>query len=570
MRHGLWHKDEECNQMWGKNLDLTIGQAYRRATHVKRFYEALKNPRAFQTQKLMEIVRANERTKFGMANGFDKIHSYEDFKKYVPPTKYEDLEPYVNALRQGQKNQLTAQEPFMFANTSGTTATPKFVPITNKHLQDYTHAFQVHNYHIIKDFPRAAQGKFLIIVSNDQEGFTESGIPYGAVSGLLNRRQSPIIRRHFAVPYEACKLKDVDQKYYLMLRTSIIKDVTAVLGCNPSSFLLLADQLREHSETLIKDVFDGTISSNYAPPAALAHAFSSCLKKDPERARYLQRLLDRDGVLLPKTVWPDISILCCWKGGPLSFYLERLPESFGDVPVRDFGYMASEGRGSIPLADEGAGGVLALTSHFFEFVDENEIESASPNFLMADQLRVGGRYYIFFTTNAGFYRYNINDLVEVVGLEGASTPIIKFVRKGLGVSSVTGEKVTEEQVLVALTHSVRQLSLQEICHFTAEVELGFPPHYVCFVELSAQLPESVKNQFLRLFDQSLRRQNPEYEDKRSSRRLGMPELRPVPGGTYIRLRQQRVSEGAPEAQVKIPLLSSPESFSGRLAMLEGT
>lgn len=552
-----------------KNLDLTIGQAYRKATHVKRFYDAVKNPRAYQTQKLLEIVRANERTKFGIANGFDKVHSYEDFKRFVAPTKYEELEPYVNALRMGEKNQLTAQDPFMFATTSGTTATPKYVPITPKHLSDYTHAFQIHNYHMIQDYPRAAQGKFLIIVSNDQEGLTPCGIPYGAVSGLLNRRQSPIIKRHFAIPYETCKLKDVDLKYYLMLRSSIIKDVTAIVGCNPSSFLLLADQLREHSELLIKDVFDGTISSDYAPPAALAHAFRASQKRDPERARHLQRLLDRDGMLLPKTVWPNISVLCCWKGGPMSFYLERLPESFGDAPIRDFGYMASEGRGSIPIADEGAGGVLALTSHFFEFVDEEQIESTNPTFLMADELKVGGRYYIFFTTNAGFYRYNINDLVEVVGLEG-NTPVIKFVRKGLGVSSVTGEKITEEQVLVALTHSVRQLSLQEICHFTAEVQLGFPPHYVCFVELSAQLPESVKNQFLRLFDQSLRRQNPEYEDKRASRRLGMPEMRIVPGGTYIRLRQQRVSEGAPEAQVKIPLLSSPNSFSGRLAMLEVT
>lgn len=555
--------------MWFKNLDLTIGQIYRKATHVKRFYAAIKDPQAYQTQKLMEIVRANERTKFGITHGFEKIHSYEDFRTHVPAAKYEDLEPYIDALRQGQKNQLTSQDPFMFACTSGTTANPKFVPITPRHLEDYTHAFQIHNYHIIKDIPAAAQGKFFIIVSNDQEGLTPCGKPYGAVSGLLNRRQSPIIKRHFAIPYEACKLKNVDTKYYMMLRTSITKDVTAVLGCNPSSFLLLADQLKEHAEVLIKDIYDGTISPAYAPPAALKDAFRSCMHKDPERARYLERLLAQDGMLLPKTIWPNIAFLSCWKGGPMSFYLERLPESFGDVPVRDFGYMASEGRGSIPIADEGAGGVLALTSHFFEFVEEDDIESANPTFKMAHELVVGGRYFIFFTTNAGFYRYNINDIVEVVGFEG-NTPVIEFVRKGLGVSSVTGEKVTEEQVLVALTHSVRQLSLQEICHFTAEVELGMPPHYVCFVELSAQLAESVKNQFLRLFDQSLRRQNPEYEDKRSSRRLGMPELRTVPGGTYIRLRQQRVSEGAPEAQVKIPLLSSPESFSGRLAMLEGT
>ena len=89
-------------------------------------------------------------------------------------------------LRAGERAQLTTEEPFMFATTSGTTDRPKFVPITRTHLSDYTHAFQLHNYHLIKDFPRSALGKFLIITSNDQEGITEAGLPYGAVSGPVS------------------------------------------------------------------------------------------------------------------------------------------------------------------------------------------------------------------------------------------------------------------------------------------------------------------------------------------------------------------------------------------------
>jgi hypothetical protein len=148
------------------------------------------------------------------------------------------------------------------------------------------------------------------------------------------------------------------------------------------------------------------------------------------------------------------------------------------------------------------------------------------------------------------------------------TPVIHFVRKGLGISSITGEKITEEQVLVALTQATRQLHLSQVSHFTAEVELGLPPHYALFAELSDLMTESVRNEFVRIFDHSLKMQNSEYQDKRESKRLGLPELRALPPGTYTRLRQQRVAEGAPEAQVKIPLLSSPNSFSNRLALLE--
>lgn len=549
------------------NLDIKIGQLYRRATHIKRFYEALKNPGETQRKKLMEIVRNHESSAFGKAHNFDKIKSYEDYKKNVPHTTYEYFLPYVERLLAGEKNQLTADDPFMFATTSGTTATPKYVPISETHLKDYTHAFQVHNYHLIESFPRAAEGKFLIITSNDQEGVTPGGLPFGAVSGLLNRRQSPIIRRHFAVPYELCTIKDVDIKYYLMLRVSIGQNVTAVLGCNPSSLLLLADQLREHAESLIRDLRNGTLNKNYEPPAQLRSAFEPYFKPDPKRADELQKLLDKNGTLTPQMVWQNLGVMSCWKGGPMSFYLDRLPEFYGDIPIRDFGYMASEGRGTIPISDDGAGGVLALTSHFFEFVSEADMDAGNMNFKTIEDLKLHERYYIFFTTNAGLYRYNINDLMEVCDFKH-KTPVMKFVRKGLGVSSITGEKITEEQVLVALTQAVKQLNMGEISHFTSEVELGHPPYYVCYAELNTDMPESLKVAFIRVFDQSLRMQNPEYEDKRSTKRLAEPVLRILPAGTYTKLRQQRVAEGAPEAQVKIPLLSSPRSFSGRLALLE--
>ncbi len=550
-----------------KHTDIAIGQVWRKAKHISRFYKACLNPALAQEQKLLQIIKANSDTAFGKAHHFDKISNVSDYQKRVPPSTYETLKPYIDASMAGQKKQLTNDEPFMFATTSGTTDKPKYIPINNAHLTDYTHAFQIYNYHLVKDFWQATGGQIFIISSNDEEGFVPSGLPYGAVSGLLNKRQSPLVRRHFAVPYEVCKIKNVEMKYYLMLRTALPQNVTAFMACNPSSLILLADQLKEHSLELIKDIFDGTINRQYTPPQQWHHAFSNCLKPNRSRAKELEKILDKDSILLPKTVWSNSSIISCWKGGPMSFYLDKLPEIYGDVSVRDFGYMASEGRGTIPIANNGAGGVLALTSHFFEFVAEEDMDSASPHFLLAHQLNSCGRYYIFFTTSAGLYRYNINDLIEVVDFHG-KTPVIQFIRKGLGISSITGEKITEEQVLTAFRQATRLLSLDSINHFTAEVRLSLPPYYVCFVESNAQLPHSVQEEFVRLFDQSLRCQNSEYEEKRSSRRLSMPKLEILPAGTYKNIRQQRVMEGAPEAQVKIPLLSMPATFSDRLALLK--
>jgi len=551
-----------------QNADVAVGQLWRAMTHVRHFQAACKEPLRYQSQKLLQIIRANENTAFGKAHNFARIKSIEEYQSAVPMNRYEDLVPYIEALLEGQTNQLTAERAFMFATTSGTTARPKLIPITERHLSDYTHAFQVHNYQLIHDYRQSATGdwRFLVITSNDEEGRVSCGLPYGAVSGLLHRRQPPIIRRHFATPYELCKVGNVDSKYYLMLRCALLQDVVAIMACNPSSMLLLADQLREHGPNLVADIFDGTVKSAYAPPPALKEAFAPYLKADRERARLLEKLLAKEDLLNPVSVWPRLALLCCWKGGPMSFYLDRLPESYGQIPVRDFGYMASEGRGSIPLSNQGAGGVSAITSHFFEFVREQEIDSSDREFLTVDQLEQNGRYYIFFTTSAGLYRYHINDLVQVSGFY-ENTPIIEFIRKGLGISSITGEKVTEEQVVTAVNYVTTQLRLDSICHFTTEVELSMPPRYVCYVETNSGLAQSVQDEFVRLFDQHVCIQNSEYKDKRFTKRLGMPSLRILPAGTYTRLRQQRVAEGAPEAQIKIPVLSTPSAFSGRLAML---
>lgn len=532
---------------------------------------AVARPYEAQMEKLKTIIEANSASAFGRAHNFDSIKSYADFVKNVPVGGYDYLEPYIERLKQGERNQLTCLDPFMFATTSGTTARPKFVPVTESHLQDYTHAFQVHNYQTIADHPRAAAGKFLIIASNDEDGRV-GGLPHGAVSGLLNRRQSPIIRRHFALPFEICKIKNVVAKYYLLLRAALNQDVTAILGCNPSSFLLLADQMKAHRERLIKDIADGTVDRELLSVAGInPQAMAPYLRPNPGRARDLEKL----PLLSPQNVWPNLSLLSMWKGGPMSFYLEKLPEHYGNLPVRDFGYMASEGRGTIPLVDHGSAGVLAVSCHFFEFVAEEDMEmtassstpSARAKFLTADQLRVGGRYYIFFTTAAGLYRYNINDLMEVESMYGM-TPTLRFVRKGAGVSSVTGEKITEEQVLAAL-NAAQQASGANLLHFTTEANLELPPYYLCYGECEvSQFDEARKASFIDTFDRSLMKQNPEYEDKRSSLRLAQPKMRLLPPGTYAQLRQERVRQGAPEAQVKIPLLSQG-SFSQQLAAVFG-
>src|SRR5205823_8803615 len=154
-------------------------------------------------------------------------------------------------------------------------------------------------------------------------------------------------------------------------------------------------------------------------------------------------------------------------------------------PIRDLGYMATEGRCASPIVNSGAAGVLNVTSHFYEFVPESEIDATEPRALTADQLESNEQYYLLLTTSAGLYRYNINDLVRVVDFYH-DAPVIQFVRKGQGMSSITGEKLAESQVTTALMRALEQTGL-DIAHFTACVEWGEPPRYQFFVEPAGRL-----------------------------------------------------------------------------------
>jgi hypothetical protein len=250
----------------------------------------------------------------------------------------------------------------------------------------------------------------------------------------------------------------------------------------------------------------------------------------------------------------------------MPLYLRRLPELFGESPVRDLGYMASEGRGATPLVNSGAGGVLNLTSHFFEFVPQEQYGDPHAEFLTCDQLESNHEYYIYFTTSAGLYRYDICDMLRVVDFY-RNTPVVQFVRKGQGITSLTGEKLTESQVTAALIQVVDR-EPSGVQHFTACPEMADVPYYALYVETTDDANREQLRRFAQGIDRALCALNMEYEAKRESQRLGPPVVKRVAPGSYQLLRQRRVAEGAPEAQVKIPQLSPNMRFGDQLTVLD--
>ncbi len=385
---------------------------------------------------------------------------------------------------------------------------------------------------------------------------------------MIVKEMPKIVQSAYSVPYGVYEVEDYEAKYYALLRFSLADDVTFLGTANPSSVMMLAEMADRMSEQLIRDIRDGVLSSNVTVEPELRGAIESRLTKDPARARLLEEArAKRDGRLLPRDYWPNMALLGCWKGGTVSSYIQRFPDYYdpdrqGMVPIRDMGYLASEARMSIPVSDHGAGGVLTVHLNVFEFASAEEVDDGPDgadrwNFLGVADLEVGKEYYVFITTTGGLYRYDINDVIEVVDM-WQKTPVVAFRRKGRGMTNITGEKLSVNQVIEALNRTAQALDVTP-SHFRGEPDIS-KSRYVFKVEFESAFPAEKGKDFLSGLDKALGDLNIEYKAKRASGRLRPPRLEVMKEGWYERGKQGLVAEGKRLFQAKTIVLDAKQIY----------
>ncbi len=526
------------------------------------FIRALKDPAAAQRRLLGEILERNRDTEYGRAYEFARLKSPEDYRGNVPIIDYEDIRDRIERMTRGEENILTAEQPVLFAQTSGTTGTPKYIPVTPTCQKGGGTSTWLH--FARRDHPRMFAGKVITIVSPAVEGHTPSGIPFGSTSGMVVKELPGIVQSAYAVPYDVYEIEDYEAKYYALLRFGVAENVSFLGTANPSSVLKLAEMADRLAEPLIRDIRDGRLGGEFDIAPAIRDALEPRLVADPQRAGALEAMRDRrGGRLLPADYWPAMALIGCWKGDTVGAYLERFPEWYapdgrGMPPVRDMGYLASEARMSIPVSDHGAGGVLSIHLNYFELVPAGDIDDRpddpdSWRFLDVGEVEVGHEYYVFITTTGGLYRYDMNDVIEVVDrFRGA--PVVVFRRKGRGMTNLTGEKLSVNQLIEAVARAAAAAGV-EAPHFKAEPD-SEASRYVFKVEFHPTPDEATARSFLRAADAALDEFNIEWKTKRASGRLREPVLQVMREGWYERGKQKLVAEGKRLFQSKTILLDA--------------
>lgn len=534
-----------------------IAQRARRLA--QQFLDATARTPEVQHELLLKRIARHADSRFGRDHGFHEVRTPADFRRRVPVRGYEGHEPYIQQVREGDTGALfgPGTRVLMFAMTSGTTDRPKTIPVTAEALSDYREGWSIWGVMAFDrhfDHLRRGVRPILQLASDWRESVTPAGIPCGAITGLTAQMQNPLVRTTYCMPLAGSRIKDVEAKYYIALRHSLHREVGVTIAANPSTLLAIARLGDREKETLIRDYHDGTIDPKWDVPPDIRAALPRRARwKRPTVARRLEEIVHRTGRLLPVDYWPDLRFLANWTGGTMGAYLRGYPDVFGDRPVRDVGLIASEGRMTVPIDDGTPAGVLDVSHHYFEFIPEDQADHDQPETCEAWELVEGQRYFILLTTAGGLYRYRIHDLVRCVGFHGRA-PLIEFLNKGAHFSSLTGEKLSEFQVVAAVADAQRTTGL----HLRSYLLLpcwSDPPYYTLLVERGDLEGEGMAARLAEAVEASLRRVNQEYDNRRSTLRLDPVRVRLIPAGSWARFQKRRLSRsGGTVEQYKQPHL----------------
>ena len=520
---------------------------------------AARHVRETQARVLMDILRANAGTAFGTAHRFTEIASVPVFRERVRVQSYDALAPSIERQQTGERT-LTAEAPLRYARTSGTTGRSKDIPVTASGLRQVRLGQQLLA-HALWRQTGFLRGAVLGFASPVEEGRLDNGVPYGAASGGNYQAVSLLVRRKFVVPAAVYEIDDAEAKYLAYALATLSRgDITGVVAANPSSILKLVELIGVHGAMLLEALRRGDVRA--LPEAARMVARQLIARADARHIGVLTQCVREKGRLEPGDIWPNLAAIATWTGGSCGVALARLRTHLpANVRVVEYGYAASEFVGTANVDARANLCLPLLTENFYEFVPRRDWDEGVPRFLGLEELEEGEDYYIFVTTRSGLYRYDINDIVRA-GPRIGECPSLRFLQKGRGVTSITGEKLSEHQLIEAVGRISTDLHLA-CTHYLAladEAAARYRLHLECAEDTDfARVGEAV--------DRALRGLNSEYDDKRASGRLGPLQAEGLCAGAAESFKRISLARGVREAQYKPVVLDYARDWEERIAPL---
>lgn len=155
-------------------------------------------------------------------------------------------------------------------------------------------------------------------------------------------------------------------------------------------------------------------------------------------------------------------------------------------------------------------------------------------------------------SGTGLYRYRLGDVVEVAGFY-KNTPTLNFICRRKLILTVNIDKNTEKDLQLVVERGLQILSKSraDLVDFTSYADVAKQPgHYVIYWEIKGEVEERVLGECCREMDASFVDHG--YVVSRRTNSIGPLELRIVERGTFRKILEHFIGNGAALSQFKTP------------------
>lgn len=475
-----------------------------RRREIEKFKE---HPIEVQAEQFARLIEQGSRTQIGAERGLLRGTSYSQFVRKMPIIEYADMEPYVDRIRAGEKNVLSASPVRWLAKSSGTTnSKSKYIPVTVGGLSaSHTRGPKDVMAIFCHTFPSShvLDGKMLTLGGSKKLENDSDKILAGDLSSILIDN-TPRWASWLRMPSKrTALLADFDEKVRRICEESINQDIRSFSGV-PSWNLVMLNRVLEYTGK--------------------------------------QNILE---------VWPNMELFV---HGGMNFgpYKEQFAKI---IPSLDMKYMetynASEG--FFALAEEPYTNEMLLMldyETFYEFLPTDSLDNPS-RAVPLEGVRTGVNYAMIITSSNGLWRYMIGDTVEFTS---TSPYKIRITGRTKLFVNAFGEEIIIDNADRAMAMACAATNAEVGEYTMAPVymsgrEKGAHEWIVEFHHQPSDMAE-----FTQQLDKALQQLNSDYEAKRKGdTTLHTPIVRAVPKGSFMEWLR---SEGRFGGQCKVPRLSN--------------
>jgi len=227
---------------------------------VQPWHQSLQEPAAFQEKTLQNLLQIYAQLQDGKAHHAEKVGNYRDFVKAYPVRNYEDFQPTLQKVMEGETSLLLNEAPVGWAITRGTTKGEyKFIPMTPTDLKMRVAAARaVVNYALTAKRFDIFSGVNLNLNFPSKIGSIKAGdreVDYGYSSGIYTKYVSTNTAVN-SVPSQdeidalggGKTRKDWDTRFDLAYKKCMEQNVTLVGGVAPTAIQFGRYTKREYNQ----------------------------------------------------------------------------------------------------------------------------------------------------------------------------------------------------------------------------------------------------------------------------------------------------------------------------------